>query len=152
MMEIRIGYPNPAHEQEIVLRTAGAAPKLPEAVFDGEAFLRLRDLVWAVPIPESVAAFAVRLCGATRPGDERADRYAADYLAWGAGPRGAQNLVLASKAAALLDGRTVPTIDDVRRLAVPVLRHRLVVNHRAVGDGVTADAIVQRLLRSSLEW
>lgn len=152
MMEIRVGYPSPAQEQEIVMRTAGAAPRLPEAVFDREAFLRLRDLVWAVPIPESVAAFAVRLCGTTRPGDERCDRYAADYVAWGAGPRGAQNLVLAAKAAALLGGRTVPTIDDVRKMAVPVLRHRLVVNHRAIGDGVDATAVVQRLLRGSLEW
>jgi len=152
MMEIRISYPNAVQEQEIVMRTSGAAQKLPDAAFDREAFLRLRDLVWAVPIPESVAAFAVRLCGASRPGDERADRYSADYVAWGAGPRGAQNLVLAAKAAALLDGRTVPTIDDVRRMALPILRHRLVVNHRAIGDGVAADDIVQRLLSASLEW
>ena len=152
MMEIRIGYPTPAQEQEIVMRTAGAAPNLPEAAFDREAFLQLRDLVWAVPIPENVAAFAVRLCGATRPGDERAGSDANDYVAWGAGPRGAQNLVLAAKAGALLDGRTVPTVDDVRRAAVPILRHRLVVNHRAIGDGVTAEAVVERLLRRSREW
>ncbi len=152
MMEIRIGYPSPAQEEEIVMRTAGAAPRLPDAAFEREAFLQLRDLVWAVPIPENVAAFAVRLCGATRPGDERADRFANDYVAWGAGPRGAQNLVLAAKARALLDGRTVPTVADVRHSAVPILRHRLVVNHRAIGDAITADGVVQRVLKQSMEW
>ena len=152
MMEIRISYPSPDQEQEIVMKTAGAVPKLPEAAFDRETFLQLRDLVWAVPIPESVAAFAVRLCGVTRPGEPGASESANDYLSWGAGPRGAQNLVLAAKAGALLDGRTVPTVEDIRNVSVPVLRHRIVVNHRAIGDGIRSDDVIERLLRASLEW
>jgi MoxR-like ATPase len=70
-----------------------------------------------------------------------------DYVGWGAGPRGSQNLVRAAKAKALLDGRTAPTIDDVRSIAVPVLRHRILPNHRAVGDGVTSRQIVDHLLK-----
>jgi MoxR-like ATPase len=146
MMEIRIGYPTPDQEEEIVVRTTGGTVKLPEPAFDREAFLHLRDLVLAVPVPQNVAAFAVRLCGSSRPGDPRAGKLANDYVAWGAGPRGAQNLVLAAKARALLDGRTVPSTADIRSIAVPVLRHRIIVNHRAVGDGVTAERVVERLV------
>ena len=146
MMEIHIGYPTPSQEEEIVVRTTGGAPKLPEPAFDRETFLQLRDLVLAVPVPQNVAALAVRLCGSSRPGDSRAGKFANDYVAWGAGPRGAQNLVLAAKARALLDGRPVPTTADVKSIAVPVLRHRVIVNHRAVGDGVTAEHVVGRLL------
>jgi MoxR-like ATPase len=146
MMEIHIDYPTPAQEEEIVMRTSGAQPKLPEPAFDRTAFLELRDLVWAAPVPQSVAAYAVRLCGASRPDDTRANAFVKDYVGWGAGPRGSQNLVRAAKARALLDGRTTPTIEDVKAVAVPILRHRILPNHRAVGDGVSSRQIVDRLL------
>jgi MoxR-like ATPase len=147
MMEIRIGYPTPEQEEEIAVRTTGGLAKLPDATFDRATFLELRDLVLAVPVPQSVAAFAVRLCGQSRPRDPRAAQFTNDYVAWGAGPRGTQNLVLAAKALALLDGRTVPTVEDIKAIAVPVLRHRIIVNHRAVGDGITADQVVERLVK-----
>ena len=146
MMEIRIDYPSPAQEQEIVMKTTARTPPMPEAVLDRAAFLELRDLVWSVPVPENVAAFAVKLCGVSRPTDSRAGKFVKDYVAWGAGPRGSQNLVRAGKARALLHGRTVPTIEDLRAVAMPILRHRILPNHRAVGDSVASDAIVQRLL------
>jgi MoxR-like ATPase len=147
MMEIHIAYPTPEQEEEIVLRTTAGAMKLPEPAFDRATFLALRDLVWAVPVPRSVAAYAVRLSGSSRPEDERASTYIRSYVSWGAGPRGSQNLVLAAKAHALLDGRTAPNIDDVRSVALPVLRHRMIANHRAVGDGVTSRDIVRHLLK-----
>jgi len=152
MMEIRIDYPSPSQEEEIVMKTSGGMPPLPKAAFDRAEFLRLRDLVLAVPVPQHVAAFGVRLCGSSRPADDRADRFASDYVAWGAGPRGPQNLVLAAKARSLLDGRTAPTIDDVKSVAVPVLQHRIIVNHRAVGDAVTAQNVVEHLLELSNQW
>jgi MoxR-like ATPase len=148
MMEIHVDYPTAQQEEEIVMKTSGGQPPLPEAAFDREQFLRLRDLVWAVPIPPTVAAYAVKLCGSSRPTDARADQYVKDYVGWGAGPRGSQNLVRAAKAKALLDGRAAPTIQDVRDLAAPVLRHRVLVNHRAIGDGVTSDAVVRHLLET----
>jgi MoxR-like ATPase len=148
MMEIHIDYPSPQQEEEIVMRTSGANVKLPESAFDREAFLELRDLVWAVPIPQSVAAYAVRLCGSSRPGDSRATKYIKDYVEWGAGPRGSQNLVRAAKARALLDGRTAPTIDDIGAVALSVLRHRVMVNHRAVGDGINSSSVIAELLKS----
>jgi MoxR-like ATPase len=147
MMEIHVDYPSPQQEEEIVLATVGGATKLPEAVFDRATFVELRDLVWAVPVPRNVAAYAVRLCGSSRPADDRGSRHVKDYVSWGAGPRGSQNLILASKARALLDGRTVPTTDDVRALALPILRHRIITNHRAVGDGLTTREVIDQLLR-----
>jgi MoxR-like ATPase len=146
MMEIHLDYPSAEQEEEIVLKTTAGVPKLPAAAFDREAFLELRDLVWAVPVPRNVAAYTVKLCGSSRPQDGRAGKYVQDYVAWGAGPRGSQNLVLAAKAHALLNGRTAPTVEDVRAVALPILRHRILANHRAVGDGVASPDIVKRLL------
>ncbi len=147
MMEIRIGYPSSDQEEEIVLRTTAGMPELPTASLDREEFLRLRDLVLAVPVAKNVAAHAVRLCAASRPEDPRSGKFIGDYVAWGAGPRGSQNLVLAAKARALLLGRAAPTADDVRASALPILRHRVIVNHRAVGDSITSANIVDHLLK-----
>lgn len=105
----------------------------------------------SVPVPQNVSAFCVRLCGASRPGDERADRFVDDYVAWGADPRGTQNLALAAKARALLEGRTAPTTANVTRVEKSLLRHRLIDNHRAVGDGITPEAAVDHLLKKVTE-
>ena len=149
MMEIRIRYPTPEQEKEVVMKTSQQRPVIPAAAFDRDTFLSLRDLVWSVPVPENVAEFAVRLCGATRPDEPTAHQIAKDYVAWGAGPRGAQNLVLAAKARTLLNGRTVPTTDDLKEVATPVLRHRIVVNHRAIGDSISTDDVIRQLLEQS---
>ncbi|MCH8851925.1 MAG: MoxR family ATPase [Planctomycetes bacterium] len=146
MMEIRIEYPTPSQEEEIVMKTRTGRTDLPDAAFDRETFLELRDLVWAVPVPQTVASYAVRLCGASRPGREHALQFANDYVAWGAGPRGSQNIVWAAKARALLDGRTAPTLEDAKAVAMPILRHRIIPNHRAIGDNVTSENIISHLL------
>jgi len=146
MMEILMHYPTPAQEEKIVMLTAGGQPPLPPSIFKRTDFLALRQLIRSVPVPASVTAYAVKLCGASRPGDSRAAKYANDYVAWGAGPRGAQNLVAGAKARALLDGRTAPTTEDVRAIAPHVLRHRIIPNHRAIGDGVSASDIIQHLV------
>ena len=147
MMEIHIDYPTPQQEQEIIMKTSGAEVPMPQPILEREAFLELRNLVWAVPVPEHVAAYAVKLCGASRPLATGGSRFVSDYVAWGAGPRGSQNLVRAAKARALLHGRTAPTVEDVREAATAVLRHRVIPNHRAVGDGVNSMRIVEQLLK-----
>ena len=149
MMEIRIDYPSPQQEEEIVMKTTAGTPDLPKAALSAEEFLQLRDLVLAVPVPQNVAACAVRICGASRPEDARAGSYVRDYVAWGAGPRGSQNLVLAAKARSLLKGRSAPSIEDVRSVALPILRHRIIVNHQAVGDSVSSVDIVEHLLKDA---
>jgi MoxR-like ATPase len=150
MMEIRLTYPTSEQEEEIVLKTTGKTQPLPTAAFDKAAFLELRELVRAVPVPQSVASRVVQLCRSSRPEDKRAGRFVKDYVSWGAGPRGSQNLVLAAKARALLLGRTVPTIDDISAVALPVLRHRIIPNHRAVGDRITTDQIIERLVAEAV--
>jgi MoxR-like ATPase len=147
MMEIRIGYPTPGQEEEIVMKTTSGPARLPSAAMSRAEFLELRDLVLAVPVAASVAARAVALCRASRPEETEASAFVRNYVAWGAGPRGSQNLVLAAKARALLTGRVAPTTSDIQAVAVPVLRHRIIVNHRAVGDGVTSVQIIEQLLK-----
>ncbi len=146
LMEIRLDYPSRDQEEEIVARTTGKPVELPTPAFDRGAFMTLRELVRAVPAPQSVTAFAVALCRASAPDDGHSHKFVREYVSWGAGPRGSQSLVLAAKARALLMGRTAPTNDDIRAVAEPVLRHRVIGNHRAVGDGVTPEKIVSHLL------
>ncbi|MCL2709874.1 MAG: MoxR family ATPase [Planctomycetaceae bacterium] len=146
MMEIRIGYPTPEQEKEIVMKTTSAPSELPKAALTKAEFLQLRDLVFAVPVAENVVSAAVRMCTSSRPDSPQTSRYVQDYVAWGAGPRGSQNLVMAAKARALLLGRTAPIQEDIAAVAPAVLRHRIIVNHRAVGDAVTSGDVVNHLL------
>jgi len=148
MMEIHVAYPSPDEEEEIVAKTTAGPLELPDARMAREDFLALRDLVYAVPAPKSVVKFAVRLAGASRPDDPRAVEEVRKYVQWGAGPRASQFLVLGAKARALLEGRAAPTTGDVKALALPILRHRIIPNYHAVGDGVGSDRIVEALLAS----
>jgi MoxR-like ATPase len=146
MMEIRLDYPTRQQEEEIVFETTHGDRPMPTAAMPRSAFLQLRELVHAVPLPRNVAAYAVHLCRSSRPDDQGSSQFVKDYVAWGAGPRGSQNLVLAAKARALLLGRATPTIEDVKTLSLPILRHRVIVNHRAVGDGVNTESVVAKLV------
>jgi MoxR-like ATPase len=149
MMEIRIGYPTPIQEKEIVLKTTAEPLAIPESRLTRESFLQLRDVVRQVPVPDSVVDYAVALCGGTRPESGTAGKEVRDYVAFGAGPRGSQNLVLAAKARALIEGRTAPIIDDVKAVALPILRHRIILNHRAIGDNYTVHDLIMSLLEST---
>ena len=113
---------------------------------DRRQFLVLRELVALVPVPQNVVRYAVRLCGATRPKSPGAAAEVRKYVEWGCGPRGSQFLIAGAKARALLLERTAPTVEDVRAVALPVLRHRVIPNYQAIGDGVDATEIVRRLL------
>ena len=146
MMEIRIGYPTPAQEKEIVLKTTSEEPTLPTSSLSHEDFLQLRKTVRAVPVPESVVDYAVALCAGSRPELDNTHAKVAEYVAFGAGPRGSQNLVLAAKARALLEGRTAPIVEDVKKVALPILRHRVLMNHRAIGDSYTVEDLIGELL------
>ncbi|MFO7655315.1 MAG: AAA family ATPase [Candidatus Krumholzibacteriia bacterium] len=146
MFNVLITYPDPAEELAIVEATTGARGELPRQVLGREEVLAFQELVTRVPVAENVSRHAVRLVRATRPVGEEAARAAAEFLAWGAGPRAAQFLVRGAKTRALLSGRPTPDIDDVRRIAAPVLRHRLVTNFHAEAEGVSKDDIVAAVL------
>jgi len=146
MFNVLIGYPSLEEELAIVDSTTGVAGGEPQDVVDGPAVLAFQDLVRRVPVAENVTRYAVRLARATRVGTPEAGAAAREYLAWGAGPRAAQFLVLGAKTRALLQGRPTPEPADVRALAHPVLRHRLVTNFHAEAEEVGKDRIVDLLL------
>lgn len=146
MMEIRVSYPSPAQEREIVLKTTAEPRMLSDSSMSKEDFHQLRKIVRAVPVPDSVVDFAVKLCSGSRPEQAGSSEQVRKYVAFGAGPRGSQNLVLAAKARALLQGRTAPIVGDVQAVALPILRHRVLLNHRAIGDGYTVDQLIHSMI------
>jgi MoxR-like ATPase len=146
LLSINMDYP--AAEDELRI-AAGTNP--PEAagivpVLDGQRILELQGLVSRVPVAEHVLRYAVALVRATRPGTEAPETSSA-YILWGAGPRAVQHLVKVARAWALLCGRPTPSVEDIRTMAVPVLRHRLVMNFRAETESVTADEILAEIIR-----
>ena len=146
MFNIVIGYPDAAEERRIVVETTTSHPPAASAVATGADLERARLLVRDLPAASNVIDYAVRLARATRPDDPTAPAAVRDWVKWGAGPRAGQALLLGAKAAALIDGRTVPAPDDVRNVAAPVLRHRVLLNFQAEADGLDADQIVGRVL------
>ncbi len=146
MFNILIDYPELEEELAIVESTTGAARAEPARVLDGAAVLDFRAVVQDVPAAENVISYAVRLARATRTGSDDAVPAATEFLGWGAGPRAAQCLLLGAKARCLLDGRPTPDLDDVRALAHPVLRHRIVTNFHAEAEEVGKDAVIDRIL------
>jgi MoxR-like ATPase len=150
MFMIRVGYPGESEELEIVRRTTARSSIHVEPVLDAERVLAIQELVRDVPVADHVIRYALSLVRATRPPargatDDRPD-FMRQYLQWGAGPRASQNLILAAKARAILDARPHVTPDDVRTVAPPVLRHRLIPNFNAEADKVTTDDLIDRLL------
>jgi MoxR-like ATPase len=145
LVHIEVAYPSREEERRLVRRTAGRAPVPLEPVLTKEEVLAVIRGVRAAPVPEAVQAYAVALARATRPGDEEAAGTRA-AVAWGAGPRAASALVLAARARAVLAGRAGPDPADIRAVAMPVLRHRLVMTFRAAAEAVDARAVVAMVL------
>jgi MoxR-like ATPase len=146
MFNIFVDYPEGSEEIEIVETTTSAyAPDL-ERVLNAADILELQKLVRRVPVPRHVVEYAVRLARATRPGEEQAPQFIRDWVNWGAGPRASQYLILGAKTRSILRGRYTPECEDVREVARPVLRHRIITNFNAEADGVTTIDIINRLL------
>jgi MoxR-like ATPase len=148
MLNIVIDYLSEDEEVAVVTRTTSAEAAPVEKLFTGEQLLSFQDVVRRVPIAEDVARFAVRLSAASRPGRDSTAPFIKDWVNWGAGTRASQYLVLGAKTRALLEGRAHVTFDDIRALALPVLRHRILVNYRAEAEGITVDTVVRRLLEA----
>ncbi len=140
---LKIGYPSFAEERRIVHHREKAEVR---EVLRHEELLEMQRLVDQVPVPDHVTDFLLRLVHRSRPQSELADDYIKRYVEWGAGPRASQNLARAARAFALLDGNAAASEADVRRAALPVLRHRIIANYNATGEGVGVEAIVQHLL------
>lgn len=146
MLNIRIDYLDEDDELTVATRTTSDAQSEPHSVFTGDDMLDFSRLVRLVPIAEPVARYAVRLVQASRPDHPEAPDFVRDWVSWGAGTRGTQNLVLAAKARALLKGRFHVACSDLRAVAPPVLRHRILTNFRAEADGIDVETIIGKLL------
>lgn len=146
MLNIVIDYLNEDDEVAVAMRTTSTKPEPVRRLFSGEDLKVFHDVVRRVPVAEDVARYAVRLAARSRPGRPEAPPFVNDWVSWGAGTRASQFLVLGAKTRALLNGRAHVTIDDVRALAAPVLRHRILVNYRAEAEGVTVGKVIERLL------
>jgi len=148
MFNVVMDYLPEDDEVAVVLRTTAAPAEPIRALLTGQDVLRFHDIVRKVPVAEEIARYAVRLAAASRPHQAGAPDFINEWVSWGAGTRAGQFLILGAKARALLKGRAHVTVEDVRTLAYPVLRHRVLLNYRAEAEGVRVDDVTRRLLET----
>ncbi|KPK64085.1 AAA family ATPase, partial [candidate division WOR_3 bacterium SM23_42] len=146
MFTILIDYPAATEEVEIIKTTTSAYEVELKKILDAKKFLLFQRLIRKMPVADDVIDQVVELVAVTRPMNPDAPDYIKKYVAWGAGPRASQYLILGAKAKAALEGRYSPNIEDVKSIAAPVLRHRIITNFAAEAEGIRAEDIVQRLL------
>jgi MoxR-like ATPase len=146
MLNIEIRYPKFDDEVQIVMQTTSTAKPSPRKVMEGATILRYQDLVRRVPVSPFVVSYAVALAQSSRPHGPNVPQFVKDYVEWGAGPRASQYLILGAKARTILQGRYAVSIEDIRALAPSVLRHRIVPNFKAQGEGLSSLDIISRLL------
>jgi MoxR-like ATPase len=148
MFNIKLTYPSFKDEVEVVKATTSDEPKKISKVLSGEEIAYFQHLIRRVPVADNVIEYAVGLANKTRAGVTGGSAIANDYLEWGAGPRASQYLVLGSKCNAILNGKYSPDIEDVRAIAKPVLRHRIVRNFKAEAEGISVDDLIERLMNA----
>ncbi len=149
MFKITVSYPTRAEELRIIEQTGQTYRTGITPVLGGPEILAIQDVVHKVPAAEHVATFAMDLVRKTRVHTDEAPAFIKEWVSWGAGPRACQYLVLAAKARAILDGRYHASTGDVKAMAHPVLRHRIVTNYNADSEGITADKIVDKLIETT---
>ena len=149
LLYIRIGYPTEAEETTILKATTSSKKTRVESVLSGEEIIRLQQLVREVPISDELISKVSKIIRATRP-ETTSDEYVKQWVSWGAGPRAGQAMILTAKARALSQGRLSVTPDDLKFVAFPVLRHRVIVNFKAEAANITTDTVTQKLLETIL--
>ena len=143
---IKIGYPSEAEENQILKSTTGNNRNTINQVISGDEIMRLQQLVREVPISNELITYVSQIIRATRPASTSSD-YVKEWVNWGAGPRAGQAMILTAKARALQDGRLAVTLEDLKNVAYPVLRHRVIVNFKAEAEGITSDEVTTQLLK-----
>jgi len=149
MFKVFVRYPSFAEEFEIARRTTGVPAEEAEPVLSAADILALQRSVREVPVSDHLIRYALALVRQTRAGERGVPEFVSDQLAWGAGPRAVQFLIVGAKARAILQGRPHVAADDIRALAAPVLRHRIVLGFAAASEGVTPDAVIERIVEST---
>jgi MoxR-like ATPase len=143
MFNVQVDYPSEEEEIRIVESTTSPSSQKVQTVLHANDILETQELVRTVPVDSHVLKYAIRLVRATR--DDSIPQVQ-QYVSWGAGPRAGQNLILGAKVRAVMNGRPIPSLEDIREIAHPVLRHRIVTNFNADADGVSTDDIIDMLL------
>jgi len=146
MFSIHLDYPTFEEEIEVVKSTTTDETKKISSIFSAEEILNLQHLIRRIPVADNVVEYAVTLVAKTRPDSTRATQIVKDYVDWGAGPRASQNLILAAKGNAAIQGKFSPDIEDVQAVAYAILRHRIVKNYKAEAEGITEEQIIKSLL------
>ena len=146
MFNIEVGYPSFEEELQIVKATTGEVMKSVDTVISHEEILEYQNLIRKIPVPDQVYEYAVGISSATRPDSDHARDVTKEYVAWGAGPRASQYLILGAKAHAAMRGKFSPDKEDVLAIAKPVLRHRVVKNYKAEAEGVSVENIIEQLV------
>ncbi len=149
MFNLWLDYPSRAEEELIVKNTTSPIAATLRKVLSAEDIVYFQELVRRVPVADHVISYAVGLATRTRPTEDSAPQFIRDWVRWGAGPRASQYLILGAKTRAILSGRAMPDVDDVKAVARPVLRHRIVANFNAEADGVSNVQIIDRLLQEA---
>ena len=146
MFHVRVDYPAFDEEIEVVRRTTTQREPELHHVLTGDDIVALQDLVYRIPVPDHVYRYAVTVVRKSRPKEADAPKYIREWVAWGAGPRASQYLVLGAKARSILLGRGYASVEDVKAVAGPVLRHRILLNFNAEAEGITSDDVIAKLL------
>jgi MoxR-like ATPase len=151
MFNIKVGYPTADEEERILAQTTRTEKIEVRKILSSRAIINLQKLVHSVAVSEYIVKYVARLVRATRPKDETAPEFVKELVDWGAGPRAGQFLINGGKALAAMDGRFSVAIDDIKKIAIPVLRHRLSTNFQAQAEGMTTEDVIQRLLKEVKE-
>ena len=146
MFSINLDYPTFEEEVAVVKNTTTTVSQSIDAIFSGKEIIAIQELIRKIPVTDNVVEYAVALVGKTRPKSSAATEMVKNYLDWGAGPRASQNLILAAKAHAAVNGKYSPDIEDVKAVAIPILSHRIVKNYKAEAEGITIEDIINSLL------
>lgn len=145
MFAINLDYPSFQEEVDVVKTTTSNIEQVVNPLFSASEIIEIQQLVRRVPVPDNVIEYAVRMVGKSRPNGQATPELIKNYVDWGAGPRASQNLVLAAKAHAILNGKFSPDIENIQAVASGILRHRIIRNYKAEAEGITEDQIIQSL-------
>ncbi|MCA9319821.1 MAG: MoxR family ATPase, partial [Planctomycetes bacterium] len=148
MFMVHVEYPTAAEELKIIQQTTSDYSGDIQQVLSGEQIIELQELVRRIPVSDHVVQYAMEFVRRTRVTTDEAPDFVKNWLAWGAGPRASQYLILGGKARAALEGRGVVTGEDIRAVAKPVLRHRIILNFSAEAEGVTTDTVIEKLIET----
>ncbi len=146
MFAIELKYPSIEEEIQVVKNTTSMASNQVVPQFSAKEIIEVQELVRRIPVPDNVVEYAVKLVNSTRPNLASASDYVKQYVDWGAGPRASQNLILGAKANAAINGKYSPDIEDVQAVVKGILKHRIIKNYKAEAEGITEEAIIDKLL------